>query len=85
MGILRGIFAIWPLYCRRPSQQYRSRLKLSENFERHWSVRNSVGKFIWTNGLESSSKVSPYTGIGPWMALLSPNLTLRVWHVPCGM
>ena len=37
--------------------QCRSRLKLSENFERHWS------------------KVSPYTGIGPWMAL--PRLTAR--------
>ena len=24
---------------------------------------------VWTNGPESSSKVSPYTGIGPWMAL----------------
>ena len=29
--------------------QYRSRLKLSENFHRHWSIRISVGKFIWTN------------------------------------
>ena len=29
--------------------QYRSRLKLSENFERHWSIPISVGKFIWTN------------------------------------
>ena len=26
-------------------------------------------KFVWTNGDESSSKVSPETGIGPWMAL----------------
>ena len=26
-------------------------------------------KFVWTNGPEGSSKVSPYTGIGPWMAL----------------
>ena len=66
--------------------QCRSRLKLSENFERHWSIRISVGKihmdqslvhtfswgeFVWTNGPESSSKVSPYTGIGPWMALPS--------------
>ena len=25
-----------------------------------------LGKFVWTNGPESSSKVSPYTGIGPW-------------------
>ena len=64
--------------------QYRSRLKLSENFERHWSILISGEihmdqslvhtyscKFIWTNGPESSSKVSPYTGIGPWMALPS--------------
>ena len=28
---------------------YRSRLKLSENFEHHWSIQISVGKFIWTN------------------------------------
>ena len=62
--------------------QYRSRLKLSENFERHWSIlisgeihmdqslvhTFSLGKFAWTNGRESSSKVSPYTGICPWMA-----------------
>ena len=63
--------------------QYRSRPKLAENFERHWSIRISgeihmdksigpylfLGKFVWTNGPESSSKVSPYTGIGPWMVL----------------
>ena len=30
---------------------------------------NFLGKFVWANGPESSSKVSPYTGIGPWMAL----------------
>ena len=56
--------------------QYRSRLKLSENFEHHWSILISgefmygpiigpylfLGKFIWTNGPESSSKVPPYTG-----------------------
>ena len=30
-----------------------------------------LGKFVWTNGPESSSKVYPYTGIGPWMALPS--------------
>ena len=30
-----------------------------------------LGKFVWTNGPESSSKVSPYTGIGPWMAIPS--------------
>ena len=59
--------------------QCRSRLKLSENFERHWSIPfwgNSygpmigpylfLGKFVSTNGPESSSKVSPYTGIGPY-------------------
>ena len=65
--------------------QYRSRPKLSENFEGHWSIpfpgeihmdqslvpMNFLGKFVWTNGPESSSKVSPYTGIGPWMALPS--------------
>ena len=69
--------------------QYRSRPKLSENFEaQNWgplvhtfSWGNSygpiigpylfLGKFIWTHGPESSSKVSPYTGIGPWMALPS--------------
>ena len=27
-----------------------------------------LGKFVWTNP-ERFSKVSPYTGIGPWMAL----------------
>ena len=30
-----------------------------------------LAKFVWTNGPESSSKVSPYTDIGPWMALTS--------------
>ena len=30
-----------------------------------------LGKFVWTNGPESFSEVSPYTGIGPWMALPS--------------
>ena len=53
--------------------QYRSRLKLSENFERHWSIQISgeihmdqslvhtfnLGNFVWTNGPESSSKVFP--------------------------
>ena len=35
------------------------------------------GKFVWTNGAEGSSKVSPtlVTGIGPWMAL--PSLRLH--------
>ena len=28
-----------------------------------------LGKFRWTNDPESSSRVSPYTGIGPWMAI----------------
>ena len=28
-----------------------------------------LGKVVWTNDPESFSKVSPYTGIGPWMAL----------------
>ena len=31
----------------------------------------SWGHFVWTNGPESSSKVSPYSGIGPWMSLPS--------------
>ena len=43
-----------------------------------------LGKFVWTNGSESSSKVSPYTGIGPWMALLSQTFSgshaRRVWE-----
>ena len=30
-----------------------------------------LGTFVWTNGPESSSKVLPYTGIGPGMALPS--------------
>ena len=65
--------------------QYRSRQKPSENFERHCSIRisgqihmdqslvhmNFLGKFVLTNGPESSSRVSPCTGIGPWMALPS--------------
>ena len=62
--------------------EYRSRLKLSENFERHWSIlisgeihmdQSLVHTFSWGNsyGLESSSKVPPYAGIGPWMALPS--------------
>ena len=59
--------------------QCRSRLKLSENCERHWStlisgeihMDQSLGKFVCTNGPESSSKVSPYTGTGSWMALPS--------------
>ena len=64
-----------------------SRLKLSENFERHWSIRISgkihmdqslVHTFSWGHSYGPmvlkflNSKVSPYTGIGPWMALPSP-------------
>ena len=37
-----------------------------------------LGKLVWTNGPESSSKVSPYTGIGPWMALPSWGCILEV-------
>ena len=65
--------------------QYRLRPKLSENFERHWSIQISgeihmdqslVHTFSWgssygTMVLEVLQKVSPYTGIGPWMALPS--------------
>ena len=29
------------------------------------------GKSVWTNGAEGLPKVSPETGIGPWMALPS--------------
>ena len=32
-----------------------------------------LDKFVWTNGPESSSKVSHYTLIGPWMALPPPS------------
>ena len=32
------------------------------------------GNFVWTNGAESSSKVAPWIGIGPWMPLL------RIWR-----
>ena len=47
-----------------------------------------LGKFVWTNGPESSFKVSPYTGIGPWMALPSLNLRgadspLKFWGEGC--
>ena len=34
-----------------------------------WPFAFFSGKFVWTNGAESSSKVSPETGSGPWMAL----------------
>ena len=37
------------------------------------------GKFVWTNGPESSSKVSPVTGIGPWMALPSKEEVKTEW------
>ena len=44
-----------------------------------------LGKFVWTNGPESSSKVYPYTGIGPWMALpslgrSSYEITQKTWR-----
>ena len=69
--------------------QYRSGLKVSENFERHWSIpfpgeihmdQSLVHAFSWGNSygpmvLKVFSKVSPYTGIGPWMALPSVCLT----------
>ena len=42
-----------------PMDQYRSRLKLSENFERAIGPYLFLGKFVWTNGPESSSKVPP--------------------------
>ena len=43
----------------------------TETFRELWAplVHTFLGKFVWTNGPGSSSKVSPYTGIGPWMAL----------------
>ena len=63
--------------------QYRSRLKLSENFERHWSIRFSgeihmdqslVHTFSWEKlygpmVLKVLREFPPCTGIGPWMAL----------------
>ena len=44
-------FVAWKCLVREEHSmdQYRSRLKLSENFERHWSIRVLLGKFIWTN------------------------------------
>ena len=47
-----------------------------QNFQRTLSAIGPylfLGKFIWTNGPESSSKVSPYTGIGPWMVGHTPS------------
>ena len=74
----------------------RPRRKLSENFQDHWSILISgnsygpiigpylfLGKFVWTNGPESFSKVSPYTGIGPWMAHFSQNNSLEWRHLFC--
>ena len=68
--------------------QCRSRPKLSE-LVHTFSWGNSygpiigpylfLGKFVWTNGPESFSKVSPYTGIGPWMALPSWDQQ-RLWR-----
>ena len=64
--------------------QYRSRLKLSENFERHWSIlisgeihmdQSLVHTFPWGNSYGPMvAKVllkfpPPHTGIGPWMVL----------------
>ena len=68
--------------------QYRSRLKLSENFERHWSIQISgeihmdqslVHTFSWGNSygpmvLKVLLKLPPHTGTGPWMALPSIEL-----------
>ena len=34
-------------------------------------------KFVWTNGPKSSPKVSPETGIGPWIALPRPVQNLQ--------
>ena len=39
-----------------------------------------LGKFVWTNGPETSSKVSPYTGIGPWMALHSIKPSIQTYE-----
>ena len=71
--------------------QYRSKLKLSENFERHWSIRISgeihmdqslVHTFSWKKlygpmVLDVFLKFPPYTGIGPWMALPRQTCTLQ--------
>ena len=72
--------------------QYRSRLKLSENFERQWSIlvsgeihmdQSLVHTFSWGNSygpmvLKVLLKFPPYTGIGPWMALPVVNLFLAL-------
>ena len=70
--------------------QYRSRLKLSENFECHWSILRGnsygpiigpylfLGKFVWTSGPESSSKVhgwlfpAYYVLCGSWCLNMVP-------------
>ena len=39
-----------------------------------------VGQFVWTNGPESPSKVSPYAGIGPWMAFPSQTRSIAFWE-----
>ena len=51
---------------RSSMDQCRSRLKLSENFERHWSIPLPIigpypflGKFVWTNGPELFLKFPP--------------------------
>ena len=67
----------------RSMDQYRSRPKLSENFEHHWSIPISggnsygpiIGPYLFLGNsygpmvLKVLQKVSPYTGNGPWMAL----------------
>ena len=39
------------------------------------------GRYVWTNGPESSSKVSPETGVGPWTALPSHDCRLAMFIV----
>ena len=59
--------------------KYQCRGKFLKNFQDHWSIRISprkrygpmIGpydfflKMVWTNGAQSSLKVSVLTGIGP--------------------
>ena len=47
--------------------QYRSRLKLSENFENDWSIP-FPGEIRMDQWSWKFFKSFPYTGIGPWMA-----------------
>ena len=76
-----GIGIMWSDYdWEKPSMdQYQCRGKLLKNFQDHWSIRISsplrygpmIGpyefppKLVWTNGAQSSLKVSVLTGIGP--------------------